>query len=422
MPRAAVALLVVAAALAGCGGTDGAQDSASPPAAAAAPGADRARAPIDAAGVREHLRALQRIAERSGGNRAAGTEGDRRTADYIAGRLRAAGWRVRFQEVRFPYFELRQPPRVGQLRRGRDFGVLQYSGSGDVTGRVRPFDTLGCRAAELGRLRRTDIVVLPRGTCTFRTKALAAQRAGAGAVVIVDRDAERPFRGSLGEPGGVRIPVLAASADAGARLARATGRVALRVDAVSERRTSRNVLAETRGAARRVAMAGGHLDSVPEGPGINDNASGVAALLEVAERLRDRPGLRLGFWAAEELGLYGSRHYVRTLEAAERRRIAAYVNVDMVGSRRAEPRVYDTDDRVERALRDARPGNEDETDVGGASDHAPFAAAGIPVGGLLTRGDRCYHRRCDTLENVDAATVASVARAAERALPRLRAR
>lgn len=66
-------------------------------------------------------------------------------------------------------------------------------------------------------------------------------------------------------------------------------------------------------------MAGGHLDSVEEGPGINDNASGVAALLEVAERTSDRSGLRLGFWAEEELGLYGSEQDVEKLGDDERK-------------------------------------------------------------------------------------------------------
>ena len=84
-------------------------------------------------------------------------------------------------------------------------------------------------------------------------------------------------------------------------------------------------------------MAGGHLDSVPEGPGLNDNGSGVAAVLEMAEELGGRPlpdgtALRFGFWGAEEIGLVGSTDYVDGLSRAERRRITAYVNLDMVGS------------------------------------------------------------------------------------------
>jgi len=147
---------------------------------------------------------------------------------------------------------------------------------------------------------------------------------------------------------------------------------------------------------------------VTAGPGINDNGSGIAAVLAAAERLAADPPpgahLRVGFWGAEEIGLVGSRRYVESLATAERRAIRAYVNLDMVGSPHPDRLVYDTDNAIERALRDhlAKAG---ETDLGGASDHASFAAEGIPVGGLFTgageRQDPCYHRACDDLDNVD---------------------
>ena len=87
-------------------------------------------------------------------------------------------------------------------------------------------------------------------------------------------------------------------------------------------------------------MVGAHLDSVREGPGINDNGSGVAVTLALAERLRNQRGLRFGFWGAEELGLYGSRRYVASLSAAERRRITGYLNLDMLGSPNAVRYLY----------------------------------------------------------------------------------
>ena len=101
--------------------------------------------------------------------------------------------------------------------------------------------------------------------------------------------------------------------------------------------TMRNVIAQTRtGGADHVVMVGAHLDSVPEGPGINDNGSGVAALLETATRLGGSPRLvnavRFAFWGAEEVDLVGSTEYVASLSAADRNRILLYLNVDMVGS------------------------------------------------------------------------------------------
>jgi Iap family predicted aminopeptidase len=403
-------------------------------------------APPAPAGPGVHLRALDRIAREHGGNRAAGTAGDRASVEYVAGRLRAAGYRVDLQDVRFPYFDERRAPRVTagarRLRRGRDVLTLQYSGSADVSARLRPVRygaaDSGCARGDFAGLRRGEVALVRRGTCTLRAKARNAQRAGAAAVLIANPDGP-PFAGTLQRPG-LRIPALVVSRAAGAALATAgSARVAVQAD--SEVRTTRNVLAE-RGEGDRVVMAGGHLDSVAAGPGINDNGSGVAALLAAAERLADSApagaALRFGFWGAEELGLIGARRYVARLPARERRRIAVYLNLDMVGSPNAVPFVYDTDDRIERTLRRHVPRAE-ETDIGGASDHAAFARAGVPVGGLYTGSaerktaaqrrrhggtagralDPCYHRACDDLGNVDQAVLRTMTAALVAALPEL---
>ncbi|HEV2813362.1 MAG TPA: M20/M25/M40 family metallo-hydrolase, partial [Solirubrobacteraceae bacterium] len=370
---------------------------------------------------------LQRIADRSGGNRAAGTDGDRRTAEYIERTLRDAGWRVQRQEVGFPYFEQRSEPRLASLRPGREVRAAEYSGAGDLRARVRRLRGRGCSVADFAGLPKGDVALVDRGTCFFSVKARNAERAGAGAIVVSDVSGRTPVSATLLRPG-VGIPVLIVTAAAAERIEGRTVRV--RVDAISDRRTTTNVIAETKPGRGRWTMAGAHLDSVTAGPGINDNGTGIAALLAIAERLRDeRPGLRFGFWGAEELALYGSRHYVRELPAAERRQIAAYVNLDMVGSPNGRVEVYDRDDRIERTLREAIPGSEGEVPLTGASDHAPFERAGIPVGGIFTgaaeRGrrpgpaDRCYHRRCDTLRNVDRPLLQRMTDAAERGLKRL---
>lgn len=452
----AVLLLVAAAALAGCGGGAGAEGPTSAAATAAPAGAGR-QAPEPAAGARDpwtHLRALSDVAAANGRTRAAGTPGGVATERLIAERLRATGWRVRFERVGFPFFDERRAPVVTlpggrRLRAGAEIRTLEYSAGGSARAPVVVVGDgrrdAGCRAADWRGFPRGRIAVVRRGTCPFAAKARAAQSAGATAVIVTDpqeRGAAGPVRGTLGAPG-VRVPVVIVAAAAGRALARARGAVGVRVDAASERRTARNVVAELPGRdGARTVMAGAHLDSVPDGPGINDDGSGVAALLAVASRLaaapRPRDTVRLGFWTAEELGLYGSRRHVALLGAADRRRIRAYVNLDMVASPNAVLQTYGAG-AAEAALRralDARGPAPTRTAIGAASDHASFQRAGVPVAGVFTGAservpaaaarrfgaragrpaDPCYHRACDTLANASRPILERVTAAVDAAL------
>ena len=377
-------------------------------------------------GLREHLRALQEIADDNGGNRAAGTPGSEASAEYVATLLRAGGWRVELDPVTFAYFDERSAPRLDELEEGREFRTLSYSGSGRVEGRIRRCG-LGCDRTDFRGLQDGEIAVAARGECFFRDKARNAEAAGAAALLIVDGESDEPPSATLGAPGS-QIPVLAVGAAAGRELGR---EVELEVDAVSERRRTVNVIAETSaGRGNRVVMAGGHLDSVPAGPGINDNGSGTAALLEIADALGGRApgaGVRLAFWGAEELGLIGSRRYVRGLEPEGRDEIAAYVNLDMVGSPEPAHGVYsDADPGIERLLRRLVGPRAEEENAGENSDHAPFQRAGIPVGGLFTGAGRphdpCYHRACDDIDNIAMPVLVAMARAAGEAVERLSAR
>jgi hypothetical protein len=443
----ALPLVVLAATLTACGGGHDRAGTAT-----TAPG--RAQPPRAATDPWAHLRAVAAVGRRNHGTRAAGTAGGVASERLIARTLRAAGWRVRVQRVGFPFFRERRAPLVvlpdgARLRPGDDIRTLTYSPGGVARAAVRTVGGdrpgAGCRAADWRGFPRGRIALTRRGVCPFATKARNAGRAGAAALVVEDRDATGsggPVHGTLGAPG-LAIPVLAADAEAGARLARAGGPVRLRVDAVSARRAARDVIAELPGRdGRRVVMAGAHLDSVPEGPGVNDDGSGVAALLALAARLsagaRPRDTIRLGFWTAEELGLYGSRAYVAGLDSAERRRLRAYVNLDMVASPNAVLETYGAG-AVEAALRRALavPGpRAQHTSIGGASDHASFARAGVPVGGVFTGAservragqarrfgaragrpaDPCYHRACDTLANANRPMLERVTDAVQAAL------
>ncbi|MFI8916646.1 M28 family metallopeptidase [Streptomyces sp. NPDC053513] len=195
--------------------------------------------------------------------------------------------------------------------------------------------------------------------------------------------------------------------------------------------TGYNLIADWPGGdPNQVIMSGSHLDSVTSGPGINDNGSGSAAILETAlavsrAQLQPTKHLRFGWWGAEELGLVGSKYYVNNLPSTERSKIKGYLNFDMIGSPNPGYFVYDDDPTIEQTFKDYYAGlgipTEIETEGDGRSDHAPFKNVGIPVGGLFSGADytktsaqaqkwggtagqafdRCYHSSCDTTANIN---------------------
>ena len=201
------------------------------------------------------------------------------------------------------------------------------------------------------------------------------------------------------------------------------------------------MIAETKtGDPDNVVMAGAHLDSVQAGPGINDNGSGSATLLELARQIsklhvKPENKLRFAWWGAEEEGLVGSTEYVNQLTDEEGADIALYLNFDMIASPNFARLIYDGNgsafgtpgpdgsDAIERTFqryferKDLASG---QTAFDGRSDYGPFIAVGIPAGGLFTGAegqktdaqqavyggtageafDPCYHQACDDIDNL----------------------
>ncbi|HEY2063465.1 MAG TPA: M28 family metallopeptidase [Amycolatopsis sp.] len=398
-------------------------------------------------GVNRHLIALQRFADTNGGTRAASTEGHKKSAEYIAGKLEAAGYTVTRQEFPFTYNETLAEKLV-VAGAGVPVTAMEYSPSTPVGGvtatlAVIPADaTPGCEAADYGDVTG-KIALVSRGSCPFAQKQQAA--AGAGAIgVIVANNEPGPLNGTLGDPAGARIPTGGVSqADGQALAAKDGASVTLELRTFQEARTSYNVIAETKtGRKDNVVMLGSHLDSVPAGPGINDNGTGSAALLETALQLGGKPkvnnAVRFGFWSAEEFGLVGSTYYVDSLSFEQQLDIALYLNFDMIGSPNAGYFAYDGDNsdgvgsgpgpygsgQIEKTFVDylaSRGVSAEGTDFTGRSDYGEFIAVGIPAGGLDTGAevlktpaqaakwggtagiafDPCYHQACDNLGNID---------------------
>jgi Peptidase family M28/PA domain len=426
-------------------------------------GPDALARAVTPARLKGHLMALAAIARRNGGSRETGTPGYRQSVAYVAGQLRQAGYRPRLQSFAFDLFRETRPPRFERIgpgatryRRGRDFVTMRYSGGGAVSALVAPVEpdsaSSGCERSAFAGFPRGAVALVRRGTCFMSLKARNAKAAGASAVLIANEGVPgrtAPILGTLIRPG-IAIPVLGISSALGSELARSAqaGMVRVRIvlSVVNRRARSMNVIADLQGRRRGAVLLGAHLDSVANGPGINDNGSGTALVLEIARqarRLGVRPGhgLRFAFWGAEELGLVGSSAYVQRLSARERRQLLAVLNFDMVGSPNFGRFVYDGDNeppgsaRIEGLLRAyfaARRQPVEEVSIEGSSDHAPFARAGLPVGGLFTGADArksadlaqrfggaagrpydpCYHQPCDTLSNVNFRVLGQMADAA----------
>jgi Zn-dependent M28 family amino/carboxypeptidase len=420
-------------------------------------------------GVREHQQAFQAIADANDdpfypGTRAAGTEGYDESVEYVAGLLEEAGYDVTLDPVEITFNFPATLRQLTPVQAEYETGVFTGSGSGTVEGRVIPVDinltgdrasTSGCEAADFAGIDWSgpaDIALVQRGTCNFGDKAFFAEQAGAEAVIIFNQG-NTPDREALivadassrtdGTPVTHGIPVVGASFANGVALSQ-PGSTAFVEVLPAETRTDYNVIAELEGKNDdNIVMAGAHLDSVIEGPGIQDNGSGSAALLETAlmmANLNPENTLRFAWWAGEEQGLVGSTDYVEGLSQAERDRIALYLNYDMVGSPNYIFMVYDADESTFPAPDGITipPGSTaiedlyesyytlvgepyDDTEFSGRSDYQAFIENDIPSGGLFTGAeeikteeqqaiwggvageqfDPCYHEACDTFDNID---------------------
>ncbi|KNB53713.1 M28 family metallopeptidase [Streptomyces caatingaensis] len=404
-----------------------------------------------------HLAAFQRIADANGGNRAAGTPGHDASARYVYRLLEQAGYRVSSQD--FTIWDARTTteklsvlspgPRELKVTAGKLSPSTPASGIQAAIAVAKVSDKPGCTPDDYASDTFTGkIALIKRGVCSYAEKQAAAAKAGAIGAVIYNHSGTAPARLRFDDPAEGRIPTAGISLADGEALAAAAAKGPVKLSLTIQQqhipKTTRNVVAETRGGdANHVVALGSHLDSVPEGPGINDNGSGSAGLLEVALKLarttrHPTNKVRFAWWSGEELGLLGSDHYVKQLTPEQRRKIALYLNFDMIASPNAAELVYDGDDsdhkgsgpgpkgsaEIEKLITDyldRKHKPHEGTDFDGRSDYGPFIDAGIPAGGTFTGAegikteeqaakfggtagvayDPNYHAKGDTLKNID---------------------
>jgi aminopeptidase YwaD len=345
------------------------------------------------------------------GPRPAGSDAELEAAEYLRQQLDSFGYQAELQPFSFDVF----------ADAGSSLNVLspqvlspavdpmKFSANGIAEGHL----------VEAGIGERDDfpsetagkIALIQRGTLFHRDKVANAAAAGAVATVIYN-DQPGLFRGNLSEPS--TIPALALSQEDGDALLAMmeSGPVSVRLEVRTESgaRDSQNVVARPPDGECRV-VAGGHYDSVPAGPGANDNASGSATVVEMA-RVMAADGqfddACFVLFGSEEIGLLGSARFVAALTTAESETLEGMLNFDMVGVGTrwlltGSPSLTDVaaTEADERGLNHTV----DNSTTGSGSDHASFINAGTPAVFLHSffshiADDPSYHTAGDQAANV----------------------
>ncbi|KLU82222.1 leupeptin-inactivating enzyme 1 [Magnaporthiopsis poae ATCC 64411] len=407
------------------------------------------QADITVENLMKNLQVLNDLAYANGGNRAFGLPGNQATVDYIFDRVSnvpgTKAWKQEFEAL----FNL--VTSIKLTIAGADTYVygLTYSPSTSVEGITAdlvlgPEGAAGCDLANYSGLDVAGkIVLIDRFRCptggTLAGRVLPASKAGAAAVIVYSDVETKVTAGSLSAPSSEfkpagfinRVDGLAAKAriEAGEKLS-----VYFQQTQLLENRKTHNVFVETEeGDPNNVIVLGAHHDSVQAGPGINDDASGSSLLIELFHaftKYKAKNKVRFAWWAAEENGLVGSKHYCNTLEAAEINKILAYLNFDMQA--RGRIGVSDNDGRefgsvapkgsevIQQTYLDhfARQGVQVTPRVlTNGSDYASFwQILNKPFGflqtGILPSEDPCYHQACDNITNIQPELLILNARAA----------
>jgi Zn-dependent M28 family amino/carboxypeptidase len=452
---------------------------ATPAAVAAPPDVDSTRLErlVTVQGITEHQKALQTIADLNGGTRYTRTPGYTASAAYVKATLEKAGYDARYEMFNMPEWHETAAPVLQQVSPTSktyvagsaeddnspsvDFIAFEHAPTKSLTNvKVVPTNdilipspggsTSGCEMSDFPAATSGAIALIQRGTCGFTLKLQNAVKAGAVGVILFNEGDTADRRNALfrsADPG-YSIPAVLSSFAVGQELYNAykagqNPTVNLTTNGVDVEKLYPNVVAETeRGDANHLVMLGAHLDSVPAGPGINDDGSGTAFQLELAEQLA-RPGtpprnkIRFLWFGGEEDGLVGSQYYAAHLSEAEVARTDMMLDTDMIASPNFARLVYDGDGStfgsevsgpagsgtVERVLTDywSKRGMASEPiPFDGRSDYVGFINRGIPAGGVFAGAealktaeqvakyggvqgeqlDPCYHEACDTYATV----------------------
>ena len=428
-------------------------------------------------GIVDHQRALQTIANLNGGTRHTETPGYPASVAYVRDTMEKAGLDVSVTQFNMPQWQETAPPVLQQLSPTAktyvpgtaaddnspavDYITFEFSPTADVASApVVPTNDIvipspatdtsnsGCEAADFPATTSGAVSLIQRGTCPFVQKLANAQTAGAVGVILFNEgnSAARTNAGFRSGPTDLSIPAVFASFGVGQELynlfqAGQNPTVHLQTNGVNVDRFFPQVIAETkRGDPNHVVLAGAHLDSVPAGPGINDDGSGTSWQLELAEQIAKqgtppRHKIRFMWFGGEEDGLVGSQYYAANLSQAEANKIDVMIDTDMIASPNYVRFVYDgngdelgpagpegsgTVEEVFKRYFHERGMATVPQAFDGRSDYVGFINRGIPAGGIFAGAevpktpeqvavfggvadeqyDPCYHEACDNIDTV----------------------
>ncbi|KAF3920936.1 hypothetical protein ABW20_dc0102173 [Dactylellina cionopaga] len=409
------------------------------------------------------IQELYSIAQRHNGTRAIDTPGHAETLDWIESYIPKEYYNIErqyFTVNRTIYDEVSlKVDGVAQKEVGNIFG----SGNGTVTAPMVLISNFGCNATDFPMVVAGKIAIVNRGgDCDTGKRIAFAGRAGAAGFILWDIEPTL-WRDNTGEfgmtwaapPSFHNITEYVPSAVIGLTEGQAlVEKFQLKDKPFSDITITitniyhmgyiptANIIATTKGGNQNsIITVGAHSDSVPEGPGINDNGSGSIAQIEIARALTQfsvNNAVRFCWWSAEELGLLGSEHYVKHLSDAEAAKIVMNLDFDMLASPNYIFGVYDGDgsSSTQTKLTSSASGLIEQTfidffkenghgtvpmEFDGRSDYAPFLEVGIPGGGILMGDagnktaeqvrmfggkegqpyDPCYHQACDDVKNIN---------------------
>jgi aminopeptidase YwaD len=350
----------------------------------------------------EHVRQLADVI----GVRAPGSEGERLGAQYIRSQLESFGYEVELQVFPIPIYQ-GVNTRLDMISPGSRVyaaNTMTFSASGSVEADVIVVPDTG-EPGDFPSATAGRIALIERGAITLREKVANARDAGAAAVIVYNNE---PGNFTATSSTSVNIPAVTISQEDGQALRSLASSQAVRmvveVESITNQGESLNVLARSPGTGECRLLVGGHMDTVPAGPGANDNASGTAVVLEIARVLSSQgktDGLCFALFGAEEAGLLGSEYYVSQLSGEQLSAMVGFLNFDMLAVGDAWPMSGTpalVNLAIDKAVLIGVEAYSGGLPPGIGSDHAPFIRAGVP--GIIFNCfcDPNYHTAADRSE------------------------